>query len=93
MAFQFKGYEWEELARCWKITEDVEVVKNFIWDNIGSDGFKDKQMRIDIEQFLQALISEEKEIGDNYRVYEAFLKLNDFSLAKWVTNNLAELWT
>lgn len=93
MPFKFDGHEWEELARCWKITEDVEVVKNFIWDNIGLDGFKDKQMRIDIEKFIQALISEEKKLGDNYHVYEAFLKLSDFSLAKWITNNLSELWT
>lgn len=93
MAFQFKGYEWEELARCWGIEDDAETVKKYILSNLGSNSFNDKQIRNDIEQFLHALIKEEKKLGDNYHVYEAFLKLSDFSLAKWVTNNLESLWT
>ncbi|HHW37443.1 MAG TPA: hypothetical protein GXX18_09435 [Bacillales bacterium] len=93
MAFQFIGYEWKVLARCWGIAEDTETVKQFIMNNLGSDGFTNKQIRNDIEQFLHALIKEEKKLGDNYHVYEAFLKLSDFSLAKWITNNLSELWT
>ncbi|WP_154649439.1 hypothetical protein [Calidifontibacillus oryziterrae] len=93
MAFQFKGHEWEELARCWEIAEDSEIVKQFIMYNLGSNGFNNKQIRYDIEQFLHALIKEERKLGDNYHVYEAFLKLSDSSLAKWITNNLSELWT
>lgn len=86
MTFEVDNYE-EVLA---------EKVKRHIRTNLsyGKGGFKDKQMREDIHQFLNALINESKKLDYNYPMYEAMLKLeHDETLAKWVIDNLETLWT
>lgn len=74
----------------------AEKIKKHIFSNLdaGGEGFKDKQMRNDLESFLHALIKEEEKISYNAPVFKGILKVeNDASFAKWICNNLEELWT
>lgn len=74
----------------------AEKIKNHILSNLelGSGDFKDKQIRIDLEDFLNALIEESKKIDYSYPVYEGILKVeNDHTFAQWICGNLERLWT
>lgn len=74
----------------------AEKIKSHIRDNLDliTAKFKDESMRDDIHRFLKALINESKQIDYNYPIYEAMLELNDdWTICKWVTNNLEMLWT
>lgn len=143
MSYEFKGFDWTELADCWGITveeqpinvvglednseleemfkvkEKIEVtklingmkmvftvdneeevlaekVKQHIRNNLalGGDGFKDKQIRIDLENFLKALIKESEKIDYNAPVYKGILEVeSDEVFAKWICNNLETLWS
>lgn len=121
--YEFKGYDWEELADCWDIdvsedefaivnifmngekisitTYDYEEViaykiKKHIWNNLdmSSGNFKDKSIRDDLHRFLKALIKESKKLDHNFPVYKGMLKVKgDYTLARWVCDNLEKLWT
>lgn len=102
MGYKFKGFEWVELAECWGIAVDdeeevlAEKIKQHIYSNIDySRGeFRDKQMRIDLEDFLEALIEESEEIDYNTPVYRGILAVeSDETFAKWICNNLETLWS
>lgn len=142
MSYEFKGFEWTELAECWGIkVEDVPTMVNVVGEkepiqigslpekidirmcinntsmifttfddeevlaekikrhiksniNFSKGEFKDKQVRTDLEDFLKALIKESKEIDYNHHVYEGILKVeSDETFARWICNNLEELWT
>lgn len=74
----------------------AEKIKNYIFLNIeaGSGEFKDKQIRVDLENFLKALIEESKKIDYSYPVYEGILKVeSDHTFAQWICTNLESLWT
>lgn len=74
----------------------AEKVKQHIFSNIdfSGDGFKDKQMRKDLESFLNELIKEEEEHGYNAPVYKGILQVeSDETFAKWICYNLESLWT
>lgn len=74
----------------------AEKIKNYIYSNLesGSGDFKDKQLRMDLEDFLKALIRESKKIDYSYPVYEGILKVeNDHTFSQWICGNLERLWT
>lgn len=74
----------------------AEKIKQHIMSNIGlgNGEFENKQIRIDIEEFLKALIKESKQTDYNYPVYEGILKVkSDHSFATWICDNLERLWT
>lgn len=74
----------------------AEKIKQFIWSNItdGHGEFKNPQIRIDIHNFLKALITESKKLDYNAPAFEGLLNIeNDHTLASWITLNLEKLWT
>lgn len=74
----------------------AEKIKNHIQSNLDSSGkgFKDKQMRKDLDSFLHALINEEEKLGYNAPVFKGLLEVeDDKSFAKWICHNLERLWT
>lgn len=141
MGYEFKGYDWMELAECWgikverkplnvfttngkedkdlnlSVAEKIEVVKHingmtmkFVVDDeeevyaekikqhirksltLGEDGFDNKQIREDLNNFLKKLIEEEH--GYNTPVYKGILEIeDDYTFATWVCGNLERLWT
>lgn len=74
----------------------AEKIKQHIRSNLtfGGDGFKDKKMREDLNNFLTVLIKEEEQWGYNAPVYKGILEVeDDFTFSKWVCDNLERLWT
>lgn len=81
------------------IDDDEEVLAEKIKQHIRSNldfskgGFKNKQIRIDLENFLKALIKE-SERDYNTPVYKGILAVeSDETFAFWICNNLETLWT
>lgn len=76
-----------------------EKIKRRIWSNfdMSKAEFKNKQMRVDMENFLKALIEEsERELGGDFNspVYKGMLEVeSDHAFAKWFTRNLEYLWS
>lgn len=74
----------------------AEKIKQHIYKNLDYDvgRFKDKQMRVDLEDFLKALIKESEKIDYNTPVYKGILAVeNDETFAKWICSNLETLWS
>ncbi|MEM5592869.1 hypothetical protein AAHH67_15880 [Niallia circulans] len=138
MSYQFKGFDWTELAECWgikveeqglsldnnlelmndfKVPEKIEItkyinktkmvftvddeeevlaqkIKNYIWDNLDEDGFKNPQIRTDINNFLKALIEESEETDYSNPVYKGILAVeDDNTFAQWICGTLEKLWS
>ncbi len=74
----------------------AEKVKRHIFSNINRETgeFKDKQIRIDLNEFLKALIEQSKKYDYTYPIYEGLLAVeDDDTFARWICNNLEGLWS
>lgn len=74
----------------------AEKVRRHILSNIEIETgrFIDKQIRLDLNCFLKALIKQSAKIDHCYPIYEGMLAIeNDYTFARWICNNLEELWS
>jgi hypothetical protein len=74
----------------------AEKVKQHIDENVDSrtGDFKNPQMRRDLVAFLTKLADEEDKTGYNAPVFRAIAAIEgDSTMAKWVSENLEELWS
>lgn len=74
----------------------AEKVKRHIFSNINRETgeFKDKQIRIDLNEFLKALIEQSKKHDHTYPIYQGLLAVeDDDTFARWFCNNLEGLWS
>lgn len=91
-----KYYRINGTSITFTLTEEEEVeaekIRQHIWNNLDDGNFEDPQIRIDIHNFLKALIKASS--GYDTPMFEAMLKLeSDHTLAQWVTSNLRSMWT
>lgn len=89
----------DNTAMSFLVSDEEEVlaekVKRFLWDSIcGRTGkFKNKQVRQDITDFLNALADEEDEHHCSAPVYRAIASIEgDRVMVEWVIGNLERLY-
>ncbi|MFJ7976657.1 hypothetical protein ACIQZI_13290 [Peribacillus sp. NPDC096379] len=74
----------------------AEKVRRHILSSLDKEtgDFKDKQIRIDLNEFLKALIIQSKKVDYAYPIYEGILAVeDDDTLARWICNSLESLWS
>lgn len=104
MAYEFKGFDWNELADCWGIeAEDnvdlIETVKKYMSDSLiwneteGLYTFNNPSIRMDIVNFLNKLADVEEHCGYNSPAFRGIASIEtDETLVNWMIRNLDAMW-
>ncbi|MFJ5623393.1 hypothetical protein ACIQD3_11765 [Peribacillus loiseleuriae] len=74
----------------------AEKVRRHIFSNMNRETgkFEDKQIRMDMNAFLKALIEQSKKYDYTYPIYEGLLAVkDDDTFARWFCNSLEGLWS
>ncbi|MFK3936584.1 hypothetical protein ACI2JA_03585 [Alkalihalobacillus sp. NPDC078783] len=98
--YQFKGFDWHELAECWGVDDAddkiaTENIRNHIWTRFKDSSNPDlTDLRLVANRFLDALIEEEDKHGYSSPLYRGLKSIeDDMTYFQWLSHNLEKLWT